>query len=169
MVTSVSLAGLLVGSLLAVVPPAPLAAQLPGESVTRAPSNLRQEFLSVTYQETQQALETWLDLVNRRDPTKAMAFIADGAVFAPVDGGVASGRAAIADSLARWLPRVAGYGFTAVDFDASASLVYVLGSVHYQLQDEPAARVVRATATMVLTRRGSRWMLRSYLERPTPR
>jgi len=143
-----------------------MAQQHPGEPVTRSNVSLRKEFLAVTYKEAEAALADWLRAIDRQDTAAVRKLLAEQVRFSPAQGWVAVDPAEVVDRMADWLPTVSGYGFSIVDFDASASLAYLFGSVHYQRRGGGQEGVVVADATLVLARRGSRWLVRSYLERP---
>ncbi|MEZ4584919.1 MAG: DUF4440 domain-containing protein [Gemmatimonadales bacterium] len=146
----------------------PLQAQLPGESVTKGIASLRGEFLAVTYEEVQATLLDWALAVERGDTAKIRPLLSQETWFSPVEGWRALDPEETLVKLAEWLPTVSAYGFTVNDFDASSSLAYVLGSVHYQRRVGDEGKVVRAEVALVLARRGDRWQVRSYLERPIP-
>ncbi|MGE0555875.1 MAG: hypothetical protein AB7R55_20780 [Gemmatimonadales bacterium] len=146
----------------------PLQGQLPGESVTKGIASLRGEFLAVTYEEVQATLLDWALAVERGDTAGIRPLLSQETWFSPVAGWRALDPEETLVKLADWLPTVSSYGFTVSDFDASSSLAYVLGSVHYQRRQGDEGKVVRAEVAVILARRGDRWQVRSYLERSIP-
>lgn len=144
------------------------AAQLPGDPIFARRTTLRGEFLEKTLADVKRALDRWRDAfsADRRRPTWEAVMVPD-ASFSPLAGWLALGPAA-ADSLQAVAPRVSGYGFSILDFDASGSMAFVYASVHYQLATATGQQLVLADASIVLVERGSSWKVRSYLERPRP-
>jgi hypothetical protein len=62
-----------------------------------------------------------------------------------------------------------GYHFIMADFDASGNLAYAYGTVRYHLSSlggTPAGTEVSCEAVIVLYHSGSKWKVRSYIERP---
>jgi len=143
-----------------------LHAQLPGESVSKGIGSLRKEFLAVTYKEVQATLLDWAVAIEQGDTAHIRPLLSEETWFSPVEGWTAVDPEDALVRLAGWLSTVSAYGFTIDDFDASSSLAYVLGSVHYQQRLDGVGKVVRAEAALILARRGARWQVRSYLERP---
>jgi ketosteroid isomerase-like protein len=142
-----------------------VSAQLPGESAHTPRVSLRAEYLKQTYAEVQQFLAEWVKDVDDGDVPAVRRMLADQAYFSPAEGWIAQGQQEVVDSLTSFLPRVSAYGIAVQDFDASATLAYVMSSVYYQLAHGTERRVVNTDAMILLARAGARWQVRSYLER----
>src|SRR5262245_54318152 len=143
-------------------------AQLPGESVYAPKTSMRQEFLIHAFEEVKVALEDWQKHVREQDLKDLKNTFVDDAIFAPLEGWIAKGKAEIADSLASYLPRLSAFGLVTLDFDASGGLSYVFGTAHYQigLPGKTERKAVAAEVVIILVQRGATWRVRSYVERP---
>jgi ketosteroid isomerase-like protein len=141
---------------------------LPGESVYAPKTSMRQEFLIHAFEEVKVALESWQKRVREQDLKDLKTSFADDAIFAPLEGWIARGKAEIGDSLASYLPRLSAFGLVTLDFDASAGLAYVFGTAHYQigLPGRNDRKAVAAEVVIILVQRGPSWRVRSYVERP---
>lgn len=143
-------------------------AQIPGESVFDSHRSLRDEYRALAYEEVRQAMMDWTESLNGRQLDRLKKSVSDAILFAPM-GWAVVGHDAFADSMKTWLPRIGGFHFTMADFDASGNLAYAYGTVRYHLTGvgtNPGGTEISAEAVIVLYHLGSKWKVRSYLERP---
>ncbi len=142
-------------------------AQIPGESAYESRRSLRDEYRALAYEEVRQSMADWTEQLNARQLDRLKKGVSEGVLFAPM-GWSASGQDAFADSMKTWLPRMGGFHFVMADFDASGNLAYAYGTVRYHLSAATAApgTEVSAEAVIVLYHAGSKWKVRSYIERP---
>ena len=140
-------------------------AQIPGESSFESKRSFREEFRAAAYEEVRTALDEWAEQINNRKADKLRKGVATPVLFAPV-GLSGIGDSEFGDSVATWLQRVAGYHVSIADFDASGNIAYVYGTTRYHLSTGSGGSDVNAEVIIVLYRTGSRWKIRSYLERP---
>jgi|GEM_PF-2453329 len=143
-------------------------AQIPTDPVFTSRRTFREEHLERTYGETRAAMQRLLAAVDAKDNKAIRRLLTEDLLFAPLEGWLATGSAAL-DSVARFLPRVSGLGFTPLDFDASGSMAAVFGAVFYQLGSGTGRTAVTADATIVWVQRGRDWQVRSWVERPRAR
>ncbi len=151
--------------------PSAARAQIPGESAYNMRRSLRDEYRAIVYEEVRQAMVEWTEQVNGRNIDQLKKGVTENVLFAPLGWSVV-GQAQFADSMKNWLPRVGGYHFIMADFDASGNLAYAYGTVRYHLaggSTSTGGTETSGEAVIVLYRSGSRWKVRSYLERqPSP-
>jgi len=95
---------------LALAAASPARGQIPGESVYGTRTSMRQEFLTHAFDEVKSTLDLWQQRVRTRDLKAIKAALADDAIFAPLAGWIARGRAEVGDSLAAYLPRLSATG-----------------------------------------------------------
>lgn len=144
------------------------AAQMPTDPVGMSRRTFREEHIERTYTETRAAMTAWIKAIDTKDKKAIRRMVTDDVLFAPSEGWMALGPAAL-DSLATWTPRLSALGFTPIDFDASGSMATVYGGVYYQLASPAGRATVSADATIVWVQRGRDWRIRSWVERPRAR
>ena len=153
----------------AAIAPCQAAAQVPGESAFEGRRSLRDEYRSIVLQELKESIAEWTDDLNNRKLDRLKKDVTDDVYFAPVGWSV-TGVTSFVDSLKTRLPTLGGFYFTLLDFEASSNLAYALVSVRYHVASGGGAETtgnVMAEASIVFYRAGSRWKVRSYLERAT--
>jgi len=159
---------LLLAAVLAALAPERGFAQLPGESVYERRSNPRAEVRAVAYEEVRMVLEDWSRLIGQGDHRALGKLMMDEVLFGPL-GLVADGKRTVGDTLVSWLPRVAGYHLTPLDFDASGNLAYAFGTLRYDRRNPGGiSTTIDAEWVMILYLWGRSWKVRSYLERAGP-
>ncbi len=164
---TVSLRTLALAALLAGVGAAPAAAQaMPGGAPTDTRAH-RRAFLSEVYQNVAALVEAWKAAWEGDDPRALAALYAQDAVLFPYEGEHAAGRAAVQALLTEQLARSRDLRSVMIDFTASGSLAYYAGRFTYTVQDPAGGtHVASGTYVLVMERDGSRWKIRSHVERP---
>jgi ketosteroid isomerase-like protein len=148
--------------------PSAVLAQIPGESAYDTRRSLRDEYRALAYEEVHQAMTEWSEAVNARQLDRLKKSVTETVLYAPM-GWSAGSQEGFIDSMKTWLPRMGGYHFVMADFDASGNLAYAYGTVRYHLagaESVPAGTEVSGEAVIVLYHAGSKWKVRSYIERP---